>query len=203
MVNCRPGSLDFHSRPFATTLRWSLVEAALGLGSQCLCHSLCVLLPLATASAGGIMMAGVHRWSSSLLIGVGVYIATIAARCLWISRSLRPTLTSATLGLALSVVIIAGIAALRSHTIQPELNAWYAATSESDRRLARENVRRWMEKQSPTRRTALTETAQLMGYASVEDYVFLTLCGIRNAGQPVVLDEATEVVSSPGELVNE
>jgi hypothetical protein len=60
-----------------------------------------------------------------------------------------------------------------------------------------------MEKQSPARRTALTETAQLVGYASVEDCIFLSLCGNRKAEQPVVLDEATEVVSSPSEPVNE
>jgi hypothetical protein len=86
----------------------------------------------------------------------------------------------AVLGLALGVVVAAGINGARFNNHRLELADWYSGLSHVERQNVREEVHHWMEKQSTVQREQLLVLAQVMGYETPEDYIVFNFCSPSN-----------------------
>jgi hypothetical protein len=162
------------------------------VGSQLSGHAACILAALANAVAGGVSTARGHDMSmwSALLVGTTIYAMSVGVRFLWSRGSLLPSLKTATLSLALGIVVSAGVDKTRAYNHRQELTAWYQALPEDERQQVREAVRHWMEKRSAGQRTSLEEAAQVMGYEFAEDYVVLNYCTPSNKGLVAIWENA-------------
>lgn len=160
--------------------RTSLSECAISAGSQLSAHAICLATVFFNLVAGGLSFAVGHDFWSTLLLGTTMYLASIGARWLWNREGRLPNFKIATLGLALGVVVAAGINSVRSSNHRLELTDWYSGLSSAKRQNVRKEVLQWMDKQSTVQRKQLLALAQLMGYETPEDYIVFNYCSRSN-----------------------
>ena len=160
--------------------RTSLSECAISAGSQLSAHAVCLVTAFSNVVVGGVSFAIGHDIRSTLLLGTMMYLASIGARWLWSRGGELPNFKMAVVGLALGVVVAAGINSARSNNHRLELTDWYSGLSRAERQNVREEVRQWMDKQSTVQREQLLVLAQLMGYETPEDYIVFNFCSPSN-----------------------
>jgi hypothetical protein len=120
-----------------------------------------------------------HGLWSAVLIGSGTYGLLFLARFLCYGDRNLPSLKIAALGLVFGIGISTAIGGTRSLDHRQEMVSWFQNLSDSERQQVRQHARRWIEKQSRSSRSTLEETARLMGYKSLEDFVVLNYCSNR------------------------
>ncbi|MFT3733171.1 MAG: hypothetical protein QM780_17425 [Hyphomicrobium sp.] len=157
-----------------------MTECALSIGSQLSAHALCIATAFSNVVVGGLAIATGHNPWTSFLIGTTIYSASLGIRALFNPHACLPSLKTILLGLALGVAATAGLDRAGLYDHRQELANWYSELSDADRKEVRLKVRRWMDEQSVAQQAALTETAQVMGYAFAEDYVILNYCSPSN-----------------------
>lgn len=150
-------------------------ECAFGAGSQLLGHASCILVGIGNA-VGGASTFHQHGHWSAILIGSGTYGLFVLVRFLCGRDRKLPSLKFAILGLTFGIVVAAGIDNIQSFIHRQEMNSWLQALSDGERQEVRQNARRWLAKQSFTQRSNLWETASLMGYKSLEEFIVLNYC---------------------------
>ena len=160
--------------------RTSLSECAISAGSQLSAHAVCLITAFSNVVVGGVSFAVGHDFWSTLLLGTLMYLASIGARWLWNRDGQLPNFKMAVFGLALGVVVAAGISSARSNNHRLELTNWYSGLSGAQRQNVRKNVRQWMDKQSTIQREQILALSQLMGYETPEDYIVFNYCSPSN-----------------------